>query len=84
MTTNKNSINTIIATAIITTYHYHVITIIATAITTTTIAVAVAVAMEATVNQIELAKYFNLNKSTIGRYLKSGKLLLNKYSIRKN
>ena len=35
------------------------------------------------INQIELAKYFNLNKSTIGRHLKSGKLLLNKYSIRK-
>jgi hypothetical protein len=35
------------------------------------------------INQIELAKYFNLNKSTIGSYLKSGKLLLNKYSIRK-
>lgn len=34
-------------------------------------------------NQIELAKYFNLNKTTIGKYLKSGKLLLNKYSIRK-
>lgn len=33
-------------------------------------------------NNIELAKYFNLNKSTIGKYLKSGKLLLNKYSIR--
>ena len=36
-----------------------------------------------TVNQIELAKYFNLNNYTIGRYLKTGKLLLNKYSIRK-
>jgi hypothetical protein len=35
------------------------------------------------IHQIELAKYFNLNKFTIGRYLKSGKLLLNKYSIRK-
>ena len=35
------------------------------------------------INQIELAKYLNLNKSTINRYLKSGKLLLNKYSIRK-
>ena len=33
------------------------------------------------VNQIELAKYFNLNKATIGRYLKSGKLLLKKYSV---
>jgi len=32
------------------------------------------------INQIELAKYFNLNlnlnNSTIGRYLKSGKLIL--------
>lgn len=36
------------------------------------------------INQIELAKYLNLNnnKSTISRYLKSGKLF-NKYSIRK-
>jgi hypothetical protein len=44
------------------------------------------------VNQIELAKYLNLNKSTtfafapkeakVSRYLKSGKLLLNKYNIR--
>jgi hypothetical protein len=32
------------------------------------------------INQIELAKYLNLNKSTISRYLKSGKLLFNKYS----
>ena len=29
----------------------------------------------------ELAKYLNLHKSTIGRYLKSGNLLLNKYFI---
>ena len=37
------------------------------------------------INQIELAKYLILYKSTttISRYLKSGKLLLNKYSIRK-
>jgi len=34
------------------------------------------------VNQIELVKYLNLNKSTISRYLKSGKLLLNKYILR--
>jgi hypothetical protein len=27
------------------------------------------------INQIELAKYFNLNISTIGKYLKSGKLI---------
>ena len=35
------------------------------------------------INQVELAKFLNLHKSTIGRYLKSGKLLLNKYLIRK-
>jgi group I intron endonuclease len=37
------------------------------------------------INQIDLAKYLILYKSTttISRYLKSGKLLLNKYSIRK-
>jgi uncharacterized membrane protein len=35
------------------------------------------------INQIELAKYLNLSKVTISRYLKSGKLLLNKYFIRK-
>jgi group I intron endonuclease len=35
------------------------------------------------INQIELAKYLNLSKMTISRYLKSGKLLLNKYFIRK-
>jgi group I intron endonuclease len=34
-------------------------------------------------NQVELANYLNLNKSTIGRYFKSGKLLLNKYYIRR-
>jgi len=33
-------------------------------------------------NQIELADYLNLHKTTIGRYLKSGKVLLNKYYIR--
>jgi group I intron endonuclease len=33
-------------------------------------------------NQVELAYYLKLNKSTIGRYLKSGKILLNKYYIR--
>ena len=35
------------------------------------------------INQIELAKYLNLSKSTISRYFKTGKLLLNKYYIRK-
>jgi group I intron endonuclease len=34
-------------------------------------------------NQVEIANYLNLNKSTIGRYLKSGKILLNNYYIRK-
>lgn len=33
-------------------------------------------------NQVELSKYLKLNKSTIGRYLKSKKLILNKYYIR--
>ena len=33
--------------------------------------------------QVELSKYLNLHKSTIGRYLKTGKLLLSKYYIRK-
>jgi NUMOD1 domain len=32
--------------------------------------------------QVELSNYLNLNKSTIGRYLKSGKILLNKYIIK--
>ena len=31
------------------------------------------------INQLELAKYLNLSKMTISRYLKSGKLLLNKF-----
>lgn len=35
------------------------------------------------INQVELAQYLNLNKSTIGRYLKSGKTLLGKFIIRK-
>jgi len=35
------------------------------------------------INQVELSKYLNLHKSTIGRYLKTGKLILNKYYIRK-
>ena len=35
-------------------------------------------------SQIEISKYLNLSKSTISRYLKSGKLLLNKYFIRNN
>lgn len=34
-------------------------------------------------NQVELAKYLNLSKSTIGRYFKSEKILLNKYLIKK-
>ncbi len=34
------------------------------------------------VNQVELANYLNLNKSTNSRFLKSGKLLLNKYTIK--
>jgi group I intron endonuclease len=33
-------------------------------------------------NQVELGNYLNLHKTTIGRYLKSGKKLLNKYYIR--
>ena len=33
-------------------------------------------------NQVELAKYLSLSKSTIGRYVKSNKILLNKYKIR--
>jgi len=35
-------------------------------------------------NQIELAEYLNLSKRTIGRYLKSGNILLKKYYIRVN
>jgi group I intron endonuclease len=35
------------------------------------------------INQVELAKYLNLHKSTISRYFKSGNLLLKKYFIRK-
>lgn len=33
-------------------------------------------------NQVMLAKFLNLNKSTIGRYYKSGNILLGKYIIR--
>lgn len=33
-------------------------------------------------NQVELSNFLNLSKSTIGRYLKSGKLILNKYFIK--
>ena len=33
-------------------------------------------------NQVELSYFLKLSKSTIGRYLKSGKLILNKYFIR--
>ena len=34
------------------------------------------------INQVELSNFLSLNKSTIGRYLKSGKLILNKYYIK--
>lgn len=34
------------------------------------------------INQVELAKYLNISKSTVSRYLKSDNLLLNKYYIR--
>ena len=34
------------------------------------------------INQVELAKFLNINKSTVSRYLKSGKLFLNKYYIK--
>lgn len=34
-------------------------------------------------NQVELASEFSLNKTTISRYIKSGKLFLGKYFIRK-
>lgn len=34
------------------------------------------------INQVELSNFLNLNKSTINRYLKSGKLILNKYYIK--
>jgi group I intron endonuclease len=33
------------------------------------------------INQVELGKYLNLHKTTIGRYLKTGKLLLNQFYI---
>ena len=33
-------------------------------------------------NQVELSKYLKLSKSTIWRYLKSEKFILNKYFIR--
>jgi group I intron endonuclease len=35
------------------------------------------------INQVELANYLSINKSTVGRYLKSEKLFLNKYYIKK-
>ena len=35
------------------------------------------------INQVELSIFLNLNKSTIGKHLKSGKLILNKYYVRK-
>jgi group I intron endonuclease len=35
------------------------------------------------INQVEISKYLNISKSTVGRHLKSGKILLNKYFIRK-
>jgi len=34
------------------------------------------------INQVELSNFLNLHKSTISRYLKSGKLILNKYYIK--
>jgi hypothetical protein len=34
-------------------------------------------------NQVDLSKYLDINKSTISRYLKSGKLLSNNYYVRK-
>lgn len=34
------------------------------------------------INQVELANYLSINKSTVGRYLKSEKLFLNKYYIK--
>lgn len=39
--------------------------------------------IEKFINQVELGKYLNLHKTTIGRYLKTGKLILNKFYIRK-
>lgn len=35
------------------------------------------------INQVELANEFNVNKSTISRYIRSGKLFQDKYIIRK-
>jgi group I intron endonuclease len=35
------------------------------------------------INQVVAANYLSVNKSTINRYLKSGKLFLNKYYIKK-
>ena len=34
-------------------------------------------------NQVEISKYLNISKSTVGRHLKSGKILLDKYFIHK-
>ncbi len=34
-------------------------------------------------NQVELGKFLNISKNTVGRHLKSGKILLNKYFIYK-
>jgi hypothetical protein len=34
-------------------------------------------------NQVEISKYLNISKSTVGRLLKSGKILLDKYFIHK-
>ena len=33
------------------------------------------------INQVEISKYLNISKSTVGRYLKSKKLVLSKYYI---
>lgn len=35
------------------------------------------------INQVVLASEFNVNKTTIGRYIRSGKLFQDKYIIRK-
>lgn len=38
--------------------------------------------MKSFLNQLELADYLKVHKTTVGRYLKSGKPLLNKFYIR--
>jgi len=32
-------------------------------------------------NQVEISKFLNISKSTVGRHLKSGKILLGKYFL---